>query len=182
MRETTQETARRDRFEAVAAEVYEPLQRYLRRRATPDDADDVLGDTLLTIWRRLDDVPPDAVLPWSYGVARNALANKRRSARRHLRLVSRLHSEPPAPAAAESDANPALAAALDRLGDADRELVRLWAWEQLDPREIAVVLGTTANAVSLRLGRVKKKIAEEIDRQNAGPRGHEGIGTTGNHS
>jgi len=42
--------------------VYEPLQRYLRRRTDAAAADDVLGDALLVMWRRLDDVPPDAAL------------------------------------------------------------------------------------------------------------------------
>ena len=51
-----------------AAEVYEPLQRYLRRRAHADDAADALADTLLVVWRRLDDVPDDP-LPWCYGAA-----------------------------------------------------------------------------------------------------------------
>jgi RNA polymerase sigma-70 factor (ECF subfamily) len=169
------------RFEAVAAEVYEPLQRYLRRRSERDEADDIFGDVLLTIWRRIDDVPDDAVLPWSYGVARNLLANRRRSARRHLRLVSRMAAEPRPASDEPPDPDPALSAALERLGEADRELIRLWAWEQLEPREIATVLGTTANAVSLRLTRAKKKISDEINRQNALPPGHEGIGTTGNH-
>ncbi|NNE95898.1 MAG: RNA polymerase subunit sigma-24, partial [Acidimicrobiales bacterium] len=54
-------TLNRARFEAVAAEVYEPLQRYLRRRAASSDADELLDDVLLVLWRRLDDIPPGAV-------------------------------------------------------------------------------------------------------------------------
>ena len=54
---------RRARFEALAAEVYEPLQRYVRRRIDAAAADDVVSDTLLVCWRRLDDVPDDAALP-----------------------------------------------------------------------------------------------------------------------
>jgi RNA polymerase sigma-70 factor (ECF subfamily) len=50
---------RRERFERVAGEVSEPLQRYLRRRAPAADAADALADTLLVVWRRLDDVPDD---------------------------------------------------------------------------------------------------------------------------
>ena len=71
-------------------EVYEPLQRYLRRRCAPGDVDDVFNDTLLTIWRRLDAVPTDNPLPWCYGVARNCLANQRRGANRRLRLVGKV--------------------------------------------------------------------------------------------
>lgn len=158
---------RRRRFEAVTAEVYEPLQRFLRRRAARDDADEVLGDVLLTVWRRIDDVPAEAVLPWCYGVARRALANRRRSDRRHLRLLERLAQvSDPVPASDTPDDHPELVAALGRMSDADREVLHLWAWEDLEPREIAIVLDTSPNAVSLRLTRAKAKLAREIERQN----------------
>ena len=171
------EGERRDRFEAVVADVYDPLQRYIRRRATADEAGDVLSDVLLTMWRRLDDVPEGATLPWSYGVARRALSNHRRAASRHLRLVERLEAEPP-PAADDDPAgqleDPELAAALEALPVADQEILRLWAWEQLEPREIALTLGSTANAVSLRLSRARKKLADAMARQDLSTPGHIG--------
>jgi RNA polymerase sigma-70 factor (ECF subfamily) len=166
---------RRRRFEVVAAEVYEPLQRYLRRRASIDDADDVLGDVLLTAWRRLDDIPSDAVLPWCYGTARRLLANKRRSNARHLRLVDRVARMEPAqtvPDHGEDGDHPELMEALAALSESDREIVRLWAWEDLEPREIAVVLDLTPNAVSLKLGRAKKKLEADLSRQNRPDAGH----------
>jgi RNA polymerase sigma-70 factor (ECF subfamily) len=49
---------------------------YARRRA-PAIAEDVVAETFLVCWRRLDDVPANA-LPWLYAVARNVLANERR--------------------------------------------------------------------------------------------------------
>jgi RNA polymerase sigma-70 factor (ECF subfamily) len=169
------EGARRARFEAVVADIYDPLQRYLRRRARGDEVSDVLSDVLLTVWRRLDDVP-EAVLPWSYGVARRALANHRRSASRHLRLVERLETERPAVVADPADIleDPELAAALASLPAADQEVLRLWAWEQLEPREIAQVLGSTANAVSLRLTRARKKLSDALTRQDPSGAGHIG--------
>lgn len=166
---------RRAHFESLVAEVYEPLQRYLRRRATPADAEELLDDVLLVMWRRLSEVPVDATLPWCYGVARRSLANRRRSNRRRLDLVERLkttHERPIVLHSEESDELVALTEALTDLGEDDRELVRLWAWEQLEPREIALVLGTTANAVSLRLGRVKRKLEKKMTRQSAGSGGH----------
>lgn len=171
------EGERRDRFETVVADVYDPLQRYIRRRAAADEAGDVLSDVLLTMWRRLDDVPDGAALPWSYGVARRALSNHRRAASRHLRLVERLESERP-PVADDDPAgqleDPELAAALAALPIADQEILRLWAWEQLEPREIAMALGSTANAVSLRLSRARKKLADALARQDRSTAGHLG--------
>jgi RNA polymerase sigma-70 factor, ECF subfamily len=171
------DTARRTRFEAVVAAVYEPVQRYLLRRADPATADDVLGDVLLVLWHRLDDVPADAVLPWTYGVARGCLANSRRSAVRQERVVLRLARVPPeADAAAGEELEEALGNALAALPDADRELLRLWAWEQLPPREIALALGISANAASIRLHRAKQKLRELlVARKDGEGSGHSGV-------
>jgi RNA polymerase sigma-70 factor, ECF subfamily len=157
---------RRQRFELIAAQVFEPLQRYLRRRATQDDAADALNDVLLTVWRRLDDVPEDLPLPWCYGVARRTLSNQRRGAERHLRLVERMNSEAAVSPSHEAD-DPELEAALAELSADDQELLRLWAWEQLEPREIATVLMTTPNAVSLRLTRARAKLEKKLARQDS---------------
>jgi RNA polymerase sigma-70 factor (ECF subfamily) len=158
------------RFEALVAEVYQPLQRYIRRRIDPASADDVLGDVLLVMWRRVDDIPAEAALAWCYGVARGCLANKRRGTDRHLKLVRRLTRERE-PATPSDD--PLLHDALDRLPETDREILRLWAWEYLAPRKIAIVLGITANAASIRLHRATKKLKTEIlRRKESGTPGH----------
>ncbi len=168
---------RKRRFEAIVAQVYEPLQRYLGRRAATDDVSELLNDVLLVLWRRLDDVPSGDVRPWSYGVAKRCLANRRRGNDRRLRLVGRLAEQgftrPDRDPLWPDGGSDALMHALGDLGDSERELVRLWAWEQLEPREIAIVLDTTANAVSLRLARVKEKLASSMERQNRSTAGHE---------
>ncbi|WP_225891538.1 RNA polymerase sigma factor [Streptomyces dioscori] len=48
---------REARFEALVGVVAEPLHRYLRRRADAGAVDDVLAETMLVLWRRLEDVP-----------------------------------------------------------------------------------------------------------------------------
>jgi RNA polymerase sigma-70 factor (ECF subfamily) len=147
------------RFEAVVGEVWVPLQRYLRRRSDATTADDVLGDVLLVMWRRRDDMPEGSELPWCYGVARGCLANARRGDDRRLRLVRRLEEQPPVAAGGD---DPALESALQALPPKDRELLRLWAWEGLAPREIAVVMGTTPNAASIRLHRATARLRKEM--------------------
>lgn len=140
-----------------------------------DAVDDVLAETLSVVWRRLDDVPEGASLPWCYGVARRMLSNYRRGDQRRLRLVERLSFEPQSAGVDPQDANIGdsdLEAALDQLSDSERELIHLWAWEQLEPREIAVVIDATPNAVSLRLTRAKQKLAETLTRQNPHASGH----------
>lgn len=176
-KETDVQTERQRRFEALAAEVFGPLQRYLLRRMTPEDAADAFSETLLVIWRRLEDVPSENPLPWCYGVARRVASNHRRGRRRHLQLVERLEREP-APAPQEESGDPELEAALARLTDSDREILRLWAWEGLEPREIATVLGLTVNAATLRLSRARRKLGEEMTRQDPRSSGQERVGRT----
>ncbi len=177
------EIARRHRFEAVAGAVYEPLQRYLRRRAQPADAADVLSETLLTVWRRLDDVPSDEPLPWCYGVARRCLANQRRGVERYLRLVDRVKTLDVQMFETDADLvdnhrDPELDRAIATLTDSEQEIVRLWAWEGLEPRQIAGVLNLTSNAVSVALARAKRKLKARLGRQNPAGAGQEEDGST----
>jgi RNA polymerase sigma-70 factor (ECF subfamily) len=53
-------------------------------------------------------------------------------------------------------------AALDRLGEAEREAIRLAVWEDLPVRDIARVLDCSPNAVSLRLTRARKRLGREL--------------------
>ena len=167
-------TERRARFEAIAPVLVDPLRRFLARRTDAATADDVLAETLLVCWRRLDDLPDEA-LPWAYGVARHCLANAQRGARRQERLAARISVvDPPsqtAPGPGET-ADLDLADALAALRPEDAELLRLWAWEQLTPAEIALVLDVTPNAASIRLLRAREKLAEQLRKTAAGA-GHE---------
>ena len=165
----------RERFEALAAEVVEPVRRFLARRTDRDTADDVLAETLLVCWRRLDQLP-DPALPWVYGVARNCLANVQRGERRQVRLAARITAvdrpQETQPHADEPDER--VAAALGALRPDEADLLRLWAWEQLGPSQIAEVLAITPNAVSIRLHRARGKFVEELRKIDGGS-GHEGV-------
>ncbi|MDX8031856.1 RNA polymerase sigma factor [Lentzea sp. BCCO 10_0856] len=157
-------------FETVAQELIEPLRRYLARRTDSATADDVLSETLLVAWRRRDEMPAEP-LAWAYAVARNCLANAERTRRRQDRLLVRIWqlARPPEQAPARDDPDPALAGALARLSSADAELVRLWAWEELGPAEIAEVVGMSPNAVSIRLHRARKKMKAMLDEEGERP-------------
>lgn len=174
----TEPSSRSDRFTALAERVAEPLRRYAVRRTDPDTAQDVVAETMLVLWRRLDDIPEVEPLPWCYAVARGCLQNSARSARRQRRLIDRLAQQPARPEATGSTAvDEALHVALARLTESDQELIRLWAWEELQPREIATVLGISANAASIRLHRAKQKLVGLLDpgRKDPGPDGQERV-------
>lgn len=167
---------RGERFTALAHEIGEPVRRYLRRRADRDDVDDLVAEVFLVLWRRLDDVPGGTRLPYAYRVAANCLANHRRGVRRRVALTEKVtRLDPPRATAPPEDAEafPDVHAALNTLSDLDREIVTLWAWEQLRPAEIAAALEVTpalsANAVSVRLTRIKASLREHLERIGSGP-------------
>jgi RNA polymerase sigma-70 factor (ECF subfamily) len=162
-----------DAFEAVVREAGPAMLAYARRRVDPDTAEDVVADALLVLWRRRDEVERrsrDEEVAWAVGITRGCLANARRSARRHLSLVSRLAStERPqqahAPPGERDDEE--LHAALGSLRQEDQELLRLWAWDDLKPAQIAVVLDSTPEVVSVRLHRAKKRLGAQLERSGA---------------
>ena len=81
--------------------------------------------------------------------------------------------DPPAEVAASAGPrDDALHEALAALRPEDAELLRLSAWEELGPAEIATVVDVTPNAVSLRLLRAREKLREEL-RKIEGDAGHE---------
>jgi RNA polymerase sigma factor (sigma-70 family) len=155
--------ARRERFEQVFATHREAVLGYLRRRTdSGHDAADLLADTFLVAWRRLDDVPLDPqTRPWLYGVARRVLANHRRGEGRRHALATKLRFElsDAAPVHPLLDDTPA-AHAFRALPEQDRELLSLVAWEELDTGQIATVLGISRNAVRIRLHRARKRFAK----------------------
>ncbi|AXV06243.1 putative RNA polymerase ECF-subfamily sigma factor [Euzebya pacifica] len=157
-----------DRLRALHDAHADDLVAYVTRRtASPDDAADVIAETFLVAWRRLDDVPPghEARL-WLFGVARRQLANSRRSTRRRTRLLGRLTDQlGPALAAAPPGSPPdsPVMEAISRLPERDREVLYLVAWEQLSPAEAAVVLGVSPDAARTRLHRARKRLEAELD-------------------
>ncbi|HEX9063978.1 MAG TPA: sigma-70 family RNA polymerase sigma factor [Streptosporangiaceae bacterium] len=160
----------RARFEHLYAATCGPLLGYaLRRTANSDDAADVVAETFLTAWRRLDDVPAgDQARLWLYGVARNVLANYRRGERRRYELSDRLRCDL---AAGYRDPEytgdlARLRRAFTGLAEADRELLALVAWEGLDHSELAVVLGCSRNAVRIRLHRARSRFAAALADQD----------------
>ncbi len=153
------------RFERLYALARDPLARYLARRAAPDAVEDLYAEVMAIAWRRIDDVPAEGELPWLYGVARRVLANHRRSASRLGRLRERVaHMSPgPEPGAPPAADDVDLDAAMHRLSSVDAEVLRLWAWEELSPAEIALALGITANAASIRLHRAKGRLRARLE-------------------
>jgi RNA polymerase sigma-70 factor (ECF subfamily) len=162
---------RRRRFEEIYAACHDPVLGYvIRRTGNGHDAADVLAETFLTAWRRLDDVPGgESTRPWLYGVARRVLANHHRGERRRLALGDRLRADL-AEAVLVTDHHGDLAAVAEAfrgLPERDRELLSLVAWEGLDTGQIATALGCSRNAVRVRLHRARRRFADALTHSDA---------------
>jgi RNA polymerase sigma-70 factor (ECF subfamily) len=154
-----------ERFEAVFRAHHQAVLRYALRRADPSTAEEVVADTFLVCWRRLDDVPDDP-LPWLLGTARRCLANLRRSATRSAGLAARatqFDSEPEGRDPSDVlGSREIVRAAFAGLTETDREVLRLVAWDGLDLAAAARVLGCTRAAFAVRLHRARKRLASRL--------------------
>lgn len=133
--------------------------RYAQRRTLQlADAEDVVAETFVVAWRRLDDMPaPGERLYWLYGIARRVLANNRRGVERRSRLQAKARSLP-APPMQGGSVLPDVLTAMQRLSNDDQEILRLVAWEGLSHAEVGVALGISTNAVGIRLHRARARL------------------------
>jgi RNA polymerase sigma-70 factor (ECF subfamily) len=158
---------REERFTCLYDEHFEAVRRYVWRRE-PAIADDVVAETFLVAWRRLDDVPAEA-RGWLIGVARNVRLNSRRGAQRQRAVTDRLWVTADFAAEDDSHATDIVHSALAALSPRDREVLLLAVWDDLDRAASAEVLGCSKANVSLRLHRALRRFAAAVDELSAGP-------------
>ena len=122
-----------------------------------------MSQTFMVAWRRLDEVPAEPVA-WLLGVARKVLANERRATSRRAALTDRVSVLPPPEGDPSDEVADRLRAleALDRLGSWDREALMLMAWERLDYRSAAAVMGCSPSVFKIRLHRARRRLVEVI--------------------
>jgi RNA polymerase sigma-70 factor (ECF subfamily) len=167
----------RGRFERCFREYHARLLAFTMRRVTGREAaEEVVADTFAVVWRRRDRIP-EASLPWLYAIAANVIADQYRSTRRHhdlgLRLAHEARADAPSSDPAESLAlREAFSTAFAELEEHEREVLRLVAWDGLDVREAAQVVGCSQGAFRVRLHRARRKLARRLDAAN--PIDHEG--------
>ena len=150
--------------ELVEREAGDVLDYFLRRTTTAEDAADLLGETLLVVWRRERAVPDDPIQArmWMFGVARKVLSGQHRSRRRREALTARLAAEltvamPAAPATGLRDL-------IERLLDeTDQEIIELVYWDGFGLAEAASILGLRPGTVRSRHARARAKLKEALD-------------------
>lgn len=158
-------------FEAHFADIW----KFVRRRCgSSQDADDVTAETFAVAWRRRDELPDENVRLWLFGVARRVLANQRRSAQRQEKVRLRLAEATTEGVSTDvpRESSEDMRRALDRLSADERDLLIMQAWDGLSIGEMAILLGCSNNAVSLRLFKARRKLARELQRKENLGSGH----------
>lgn len=158
------------RFEELYRGTRADLLRFLVRRSAPEDAADLLAETYLVAWRKLDGIPSGGKARlWIFGVARNLLMKgyerSRAASEMAALLAQELQLNEPRPT--DNERADDITAALSTLPPSEREIVTLNAWDELAPREIAVVVGLSASAVRIRLHRARRRLRKELEAASA---------------
>ena len=152
-----------ERFHRLYEETSQDLLAFLLRRcSTAEDAADCLSETWRVVWEKRRRIPAgDDARPWLFGVARNVLRRERASAERAAETAHEL-----ALAAQRSGAitstNTAALTALASLSALDHEIITMLAWDDLAPREVAVILGLSPNVVRVRAHRAREQLRNTL--------------------
>ncbi|HEV3211974.1 MAG TPA: sigma-70 family RNA polymerase sigma factor [Acidimicrobiales bacterium] len=169
----------RDRLRSLVQAHGTAVAAYLRRRLMSlpaSDLDDLVEETFVVAWRRLDAVPEgDLERPWLIGVARNVLHNAQRTERRRQHYSSELVRSSDLRRSMDSAEDEAVSLltitdALATLTEHDRELLTLHYWDGIGVDQLSLVLRANRNAVATRLSRAKSKFLQalgDIERRNS---------------
>lgn len=161
-----------DVFELIFDRHYMVIYRHLARRAGPEVAGDIASEVFVRAFaarRRYRTEYPSA-RPWLFGIATNLLRQHFRSSRRATSAFWKMAGRSPVTTADRTAAADArvdaqalggqLQAGLDELRDGDREVLLLYAWEDLSYAEIAEALGIPIGTVRSRLSRARRRFRE----------------------
>lgn len=159
--ESGDDAAREKRFAEIFAEHRDAVMRFAVRRVGTDTADDVVAETFLVVWRRLDSVAPAHLRGWVFGIARGVIANQLRSYQRQDNLVSRIAFERPA-TTQPSELAEAVGVALAGMPESYREALQLTEWDGLSAAEAAYALGVSAAAFRVRLHRARRRLLRDM--------------------
>lgn len=139
-----------------------------RRVSVPADVDDVVQDVFLRMQRGLAGLRDDDRFgPWTYQIARSAIAEQRRARARHPLTDSAEHEQATGAPDAETDEidlTPYVAGFVAMLPSPYREALTLTDLQGLPQKEAASMLGISLSAMKSRVQRGRERLRELIDR------------------
>lgn len=169
-----QEIARGDRdaferfYDRYASLVYTVALRILRVRS---DAQDLLQEVLLQVWRQAGNYSPDRGSPeaWLLTITRSRAIDKQRSVRRIERGLTATGDPPRLEGGGkvesgmtQSDARLTLHGALQKMPEAQRTVLELAYFDGLTQSEIAARLGEPLGTVKTRIRAALQRLRELI--------------------
>lgn len=157
-----------DEFGEIFARHFETIFRFAAKRVDRDLAVDLTGEVFIRAFqlRARYDLSRPLCRPWLYGIASNVVGDHIRRRAVANRVGASLREETPDPAEIVNDrlAAQALAAALknalSKLRSKDRDVLLLFALEELAYAEIAEVLSIPVGTVRSRLARARRRMRE----------------------
>ncbi|MFE6735239.1 RNA polymerase sigma factor [Microbacterium sp. NPDC057650] len=157
---------------AAATRVHAPalLASLTRRVEQPQDAADLLSDTLLIVWRKADRMPASdgEVRPWMFGIAQRVLQHHWRSRARRSAVVERLREQLTTQSGfSEGPDFDDLHAALRELDPVDHEIIALVHWDGFSLIEVAGILRMNESTVRSRHHRARARLRGILAREPA---------------
>lgn len=154
------------RFAVFYAETYRLILTVAQQRVGDlPTAQDITSEVFRVAWIHHCD-GGTLELPWLYLVLRNIVGHEYRSRARRDVPTELLDLDGAAVwSSSESTHDDAIVvrAALERLNEPDREVLRLAYWEGLTSEEMAPLLGCSSGAVRKRLERARDRLAALLD-------------------
>jgi len=168
--------ALRTRVSAAIEETSPHLLDYFSRRVSPvEDAADLLGDTLLVVWRKAASMPADETEArmWMFGIARKVLSTHWRGSRRRNALSARLRAHIATQATtsgvdgrastSDGDLHEQIRASVRGLSLLDREIIMLVHWEGFSLEEAASIMNMKPATVRSRHLRARAHLKEMLN-------------------
>ncbi len=155
---------------------FSAIHRYLARRLSTSDADDLAGEVFRIAFekRRGFDPARESALPWLYGITSNLVLKHHRRERRALRAMARERSlQQPRVTGSDgetsadsrmdaADSHNTVVEALAGLAADERELMLLAAFTDLGYRELSEATDLAEGTVRSKLSRTKTKLRERL--------------------
>jgi RNA polymerase sigma-70 factor (ECF subfamily) len=141
--------------------------RFIARRTKAEDVEDLAADLFALAWQKRDSIPKGLELPWLYKSARYLISNHNRKQQGRTSILATLQEPQSAPSAESiALADLELADAWKALSTNEKEILSLWAFEGLEPKQLAVALEKSENACAIALSRAKSKLTQLLNSEN----------------
>jgi DNA-directed RNA polymerase specialized sigma24 family protein len=147
---------------------FDAVYGYLARRVGSSRADDLASSTFVVAFERRRDFRAEAgsARPWLFGIATNLLRNEWRAQKRTLALLGRLRPREVPGAVSDPAGVSGVGELVAGLDPGQRDVLLLYAWEDLSYEEIAVVLGIPVGTVRSRLARARASLRSLLDKES----------------